>query len=95
MFDNVGGKLKIVAKVCCWAGIALAVICGVAYGIVSKSFLLAVLTAVGGAIVFWVGSLEIYALGELVENSDIRTNLAVKADVERENAKKEDDLFNT
>ncbi|MGN0971198.1 MAG: hypothetical protein ACI4OY_04515, partial [Aristaeellaceae bacterium] len=62
-----------------WVGIILSVLAGVALTM-SAGFIGGILVAIVGSLLSWVGSLALYGFGELVENSDIRTNLAVKAD---------------
>lgn len=42
-----------------------------------------------GPLLSWLGSLGLYAIGEAAENSAIAANLAVKADMERQNSNKE------
>ena len=78
MFANVGGKIKAVAQVLTWIGIIGSVIGGLS--MMNANFIIGILTAVVGSLLSWVGSLALYGFGELVENSDISTNLAVKAD---------------
>ena len=78
MFANVGGKIKAVAQVFTWIGIIGSIIGGLS--MMNANFIIGILTAVVGALLSWVGSLALYGFGELVENSDISTNLAVKAD---------------
>ena len=90
MFDNVGAKLKNCAQIACWAGIVLSIISGVvliASGDDSMVFT-GILTMVVGSLGSWIGSLCVYGFGELVENSDIRTNIAAKQELEREQEKK-------
>lgn len=79
MFTNIGTKIKTTAKVFAWVGIILSVLAGVALTM-SAGFIGGILVAIVGSLLSWVGSLALYGFGELVENSDIRTNLAVKAD---------------
>lgn len=78
MFANAGGKIKAVAQVLTWIGIIGSVIGGIS--LISTSFIAGLLTAGIGSLLSWVSALALYGFGELVENSDIRTNLAVKAD---------------
>lgn len=78
MFANVGGKIKAVAQVVTWIGIIGSVIGGIA--LISTNFIVGLLTAGVGSLLSWVSALALYGFGELVENSDISTNLAVKAD---------------
>ncbi|MGN0776854.1 MAG: hypothetical protein ACI4MM_09295 [Candidatus Ventricola sp.] len=79
MFTNIGTKIKTTAKVFAWVGIILSVLAGVALTM-SAGFIGGIWVAIVGSLLSWVGSLALYGFGELVENSDIRTNLAVKAD---------------
>ena len=90
MFSNIGGKLKMVAKIVCWVGIIGSIIGGIVMIASGNSSMIVsgIAVIIGGAVASWVGSLGMYALGEITENSDIRTNLAVKADMEREQEKK-------
>ena len=85
MFENIGGKIKGLAKVVCWIGIILSVITGIlaiaAQG--SAGFIPGIAIIIVGALGSWVGSFVLYGFGEMVENSDIRTELAVKASAEK------------
>ena len=97
MFNNIGPKCKTLAKALCYIGIALSVISGlimVFAGGLSFSGSVGTLMAVYGLLVMilgslgsWLGSLGLYALGEAAENSAIAANLAVKADMQREQEK--------
>ncbi len=95
MFSNIGNKLKTAAKIILWVGIAVSVIGGIviiADGSVERRtnpmILPGLMTMIGGAFVSWISALGLYGFGELVENSDIRTNIAAKQDMEREQANK-------
>ena len=83
MFDNIGSKIKTLAKVVCWIGIIGSIIAGIAMiaTMGSVGVLSGLLTIVLGALLSWVGSFVLYGFGEMVENSDIRTELAVKAEM--------------
>ena len=85
MFDNIGSKIKTLAKVVCWIGIIGSIIAGMAMiaTMGSVGVLSGLLTIVLGAMISWVGSFVLYGFGEMVENSDIRTELAVKAEMGR------------
>lgn len=90
MFDNVGAKLKTWAQVVCWAGIVLSIISGIVM-IASgndSTVLTGILTMAVGSLGSWIGALCVFGFGELVENSDIRTNIAAKQEMEREQEKK-------
>ena len=89
MFENVGSKVKTLAKVVCWIGIIASVIGGIAMATQGGMLILiGILTAALGAFFSWLGSLSLYAIGETAENSAIAANLAAKADMEREKEKK-------
>ena len=93
MFDNIGAKIKTAAKIFCLIGIFFSIIGSFGLMVFSvgnttvPNVLLAILMAALGSLLSWLGSFGIYGFGELVENSDIRTNLAIKADAEREQRK--------
>ena len=77
MFNNVGSKVKTLAKVVCWLGIIASVISGITLiaggaqnGNVGGGFLAGVLTIALGAFVSWLGSLPTYAIGEAAENAE-------------------------
>ena len=72
MYNNIGGKVKILAKVLCWAGIAGSVIAGLIMiigGGSAESILTGILTMIGGALSSWLGSWVTYAVGEAAETS--------------------------
>lgn len=77
MFTNIGGKIKTLAKVICWAGIVAAVLYGIgtiALGLTSGksstalTVVTGMLTMVLGALGAWIGSFLTYGFGELVES---------------------------
>ena len=71
MFDNIGGKIKTLAKVVCWIGIIACIITGIVLIAMDEdSILVGILTAVVGPLLSWVSSFVLYGFGQLVENSD-------------------------
>ena len=89
MFKNIGGKVKMVARVICWVGIAASVIGGIALMSIGHSANIAVglVTIIVGSLLSWIGSLTTYAVGESAENSTIAAELLAKADAERNSDK--------
>ena len=77
MFDNIGGKIKKLAKIICWIGIVLSVIIGVA-GIAngtSEGIANGIVVIIVGCLSSWIGSFFTYGFGQLIENTDaIRAN---------------------
>ena len=80
MFNNIGKKIKITAKVFCWIGIILSVAGGVGLIIAGFSGMLpqasSIMTILGGigtallgSLASWIGSFLMVGFGELVENS--------------------------
>ena len=71
MFDDIGSKIKTLARVVCWIGIALTGITGIL--VMSREFGDNVLF--GGAILIvgplssWIGSSFLYGFGELIEKT--------------------------
>ena len=90
MFNNIGGKIKALAKILCWIGIVLSVISGIAAIAagsspvrVNGSYTYVSGPAVGitiiifGCLASWIGSFFAYGFGQLIENTDeIRKNTA-------------------
>ncbi len=68
MFDDIGGKLKGLAKVTTILGIISSVLSGIVQAIDQP--LAGILTMVLGSVLFWIGSFTIYGLGQLIENTD-------------------------
>ena len=78
MFDQVGRKLKILAKVVCYGGMAIAVAVGIvlmlgatlSYGGLgaTSGVLNSLLTMAEGCLIAWAAGLVIYAFGQLVED---------------------------
>ena len=97
MFDNIGGKLKKLAVILFVIGVIASLVCAIVYGRTVKvysyhtettfNFWLFLLILVGGCIASYVEVMALYAFGQLVENSDTRTQLALDAAKERENEK--------
>lgn len=76
MFDNIGGKIKGVARVVTWLGIISSCLAGFVMLVegLDTSEILAfygILVAGVGSLFSWLGSLTLYGLGQLIENSDI------------------------
>ena len=78
MFDNIGAKIKMLAKVVCWIEIIGSIIAGIV--VVANGHDLEALGVgimLGGSLFSWVGSLFIYGFGQLIEdNQALRQKLA-------------------
>ena len=70
MFRNVGARLKTMANIIIWLGIAACVIVGFVWAFSGGGPLAGVLCALGGSLAFWIICTVLYALGQLVENSE-------------------------
>lgn len=74
MYDNIGGKIKGLAKVMCAVGSIAPIIAGIViisldrYG---RSTPIAIAVMVLGIISAWVSTWLLYGFGQLIENSDI------------------------
>lgn len=91
MFNNIGRKLKILAWIEFIGGMVSSVIAGIIYlAIASKieasTYNQAYITTISTGIAFlivgpigsWIGSWVTYALGEIIENSEIQKNYLAK-----------------
>ena len=68
MFENIGSKLKSVASLSTIVGIIFSCIFGII--IMLGNFLTGFIVAIVGSLLSWLGSLTMYGLGQLVENTD-------------------------
>ena len=88
MFNNIGHKIQVLAKVLCWIGIICWVITGLA--LMAGEFVRAnsgagvvagIMTIIVGVLVSWIGSFLLYGFGQLVEDTHaIRANTESKKD---------------
>lgn len=72
MFNNIGSKIKSLAKVCAWVGIIISVLVGFVFLFVNAGVGLMVL--VFGVLGSWVGSFMTYGFGQLIENKLVEAN---------------------
>ncbi len=73
MFDNIGGKIKGLAKVLFWIEAISAVIAGLVTVEVTEGFSL--LFALAGILVAWISSWFLYGFGEIIDKlCDIERN---------------------
>ena len=68
MFDNIGGKIKTVAKVFCWIGIIASIMLGVMLPFTAEVVFAIIIVGCLGS---WVGSFVLYGFGELIETVSI------------------------
>lgn len=85
MFENIGKKIKILAKVICYFGILGFVIAAIVLFVMSSDMMYGGETLVGigftllilGPLFSWISSFFMYGFGELIDNSNIiKKNLA-------------------
>lgn len=67
MFDDIGSKMKTLATVCTWLGIAGSVLLGI---LMLNNTPLGLLVIIFGCFFSWCASLGLYGFGHLIENSD-------------------------
>ena len=80
MFENIGSKIKTLAKVICWLGIIGSCLSGISVAITIieldddfafLGFFGGIILAAIGSLFSWLGTLALYGLGQLIENTDI------------------------
>ena len=76
MFDNIGGKIKGLARFVCWAGIIISAIYALilwtspaGQGNSGSAFLTGLMILAIGGLASWVGSFFVYGFGELIERA--------------------------
>ena len=79
MFDNIGSKIKGLAKVLCWVGIIASIICGIMMFVAaaeaswqyeSTYITLGIVIIIVGSLGSWVGSFVLYGFGELINHAN-------------------------
>lgn len=101
MFDNIGKKIKSLAKILCWVGIIAYVIAAIIMIAIGMDEYEEELTAFGvillfvGPLMSWISSFFMYGFGELIDKAcdierntrsgEIKSEAQVKADYERVN----------
>ena len=74
MFNNIGKKIKNLAKIICYIGIIASIIAAIVLlflGDIENMILISLPVLVAGIILSWIGSIFTYGFGELIENSAI------------------------
>lgn len=74
MFENVGGKIKIVSKVMVWIEIIFSVIGGLALLFNRYTQVAGLALLIAGPLVAWLSGLFLYGFGQLIENTDRMAN---------------------
>ena len=90
MFDNIGGKIKTLAKISTVIGSIASLLLGLIMLISSvidyyNNWMIAsgLAVMIVGPLAFWIGSFILYGFGELIENTTVIAELAAKADAEK------------
>lgn len=95
MFDDIGGKIKGLAKVITIIGIVASCICGLVMLVESENFLFGVLVAGLGSLGSWVGSFLLYGFGELIDQTVDNNRLLRQISTSGKNTSKDiSDLVN-
>lgn len=98
MYNNISGKIKVLASVLCWVGIIISVVisiiifiqAGEAYGAVEGSlYAMGYLILIGGSFFSWIGSFFVYGFGELIEKTTMIAYNTSSNKVESDNAKRD------
>lgn len=86
MFQNIGGKIKLLGKIVAWTGIIFSLVIGVIFIVVGMDLNVNAGVAVGigvfilvfGPIVSWISSFMLVGFGELIEKvNEIAKNAAI------------------
>ena len=65
MYANIGGKIKTLASVLCWAGIIISCL----FGLITLAFGGIFIAAIG-SLMSWISSFVLYGFGQIIENTD-------------------------
>lgn len=69
MFNNIGRKIKSLAKIMCWIGIIISVLAGIVMMTSDLGIVGGILTALLGSLVSWLSNFMMAGFGDLVENT--------------------------
>lgn len=99
MFDNIGRKIKTLAKVLCWLGIIGSEIAAIVMinSRYTETQITGWVTFFAGPLVSWISSFTLYALGEIADNSATQARLirkwAEKEGVVEKSAEKNERIY--
>ena len=83
MFENIGKKIKTLAKVLCWVGIVISIIYAIALFLIAMDsydeetfIIMGIVTLIVGPLTSWISSFFMYGFGELIDKaSDIEKKI--------------------
>jgi hypothetical protein len=77
MFERIGAKIKLLAKIYCYVGMGISILIGLGFiylgatNNIAGSVLIGFLCLMAGPVVAWVSSWLLYGFGTLIDNSDL------------------------
>ncbi len=81
MFENIGEKIKSLAKICTYIGIAIFMMLEiVAIALIKNIFIGLIITGVG-FFISWISSFLLYGFGEIISQSQIIANNTIKQNI--------------
>lgn len=97
-YENIGGKIKILARVLCVLGIIVSFVSGIRFIVVSSEIgtmygvyiICGIAIIVVGSILFWIATWLLYAFGDITENVAIIKRKVCRLKVGSE--KRDDDI---
>lgn len=86
MFDNSGNKIKAVTKIFCLLGITCSIVFGLILIITGSNIpngdvtiVIGIAIMIVGSFMSWVSSLVTYGIGEMIQNSCVQTEIAMRS----------------
>ena len=69
MFDNIGKKIMMLAKITCWVGMPASLIVGIALCSISRYMVgIGLIVMFVAPLIFWAFSLTLCGFGEMIDN---------------------------
>lgn len=78
LFTNIVPKVKTLAVVQCWIGIILTFIFGLLVMCNDDEVIAGLIIMIVGPLSSWISALIQYGIGQLIENSDVRTQICLE-----------------
>ena len=96
MFNNIGEKIKSIARLFTWLGIGISIVVAVALFTTEEDLLIALGLGVMiiGSLLSWVSSFLLYGFGQLIQNSDILAGRITLEEVIADEKQKTQELAN-
>lgn len=83
MFENIGEKIKSLAKICTYIGIAIFMMLGIIAIAFTKNILIGLIITGVGFFISWISSFLLFGFGEIISQTQIIANNTIKQNIKQ------------